>query len=73
MKRSRHKNIIKEHLYNNIDINNDLLDEISVYFESFYKYITRILWDEKPTIYGFLKIHQLVLNSARTLSIWLEF
>jgi hypothetical protein len=32
------KNIIKEHLYNNIDINNDLLDEISVYFESFYKF-----------------------------------
>ncbi len=30
----------------------------TIFFESFYKYVPRILWDEKPIIYGFLHIHQ---------------
>ena len=42
----------------------------TIFFESFYKYIPRILWDEKPTIYGFLHIHQYLypeeLNSSFT-------
>jgi hypothetical protein len=30
----------------------------TIFLESFYKYIPRIFWDEKPIVYGFLHIHQ---------------